>query len=150
MQTITKVIEWDMGHRIPFHNSKCRNLHGHRYRLEVTVSGELCNKKDDSSEGMVFDFGDLKEVMMLKIHDVLDHSFMWYKEDKIYITIESILKYHNQKVVIVDFIPTAENICNWIYHEMIRYEIFINKGLILENIKLFETPNSWAELHRDE
>lgn len=150
MQTITKVIEWDMGHRIPYHNSKCRNLHGHRYRLEVTASGELCNKKGDSSEGMVFDFGDLKKVMMLKIHDVLDHSFMWYKEDKIYITIESILKYHNQKVVIVDFIPTAENICNWIYHEMIRYEIFINKGLILENIKLFETPNSWAELHRDE
>lgn len=150
MQTITKVIEWDMGHRIPYHNSKCRSLHGHRYRLEVTASGELCNKKGDSSEGMVFDFGDLKKVMMLKIHDVLDHSFMWYKEDKIYITIESILKYHNQKVVIVDFIPTAENICNWIYHEMIRDEIFINKGLILENIKLFETPNSWAELHRDE
>jgi len=144
---ITKVIEWDMGHRIPNHNSKCRNLHGHRYRLEATISGSLCSKEGDSSQGMVFDFGDLKKLMMTRIHDLLDHNFMWYEKDEIYWSIESVLKKQNQRVILVGFIPTAENICRWIYDEMSGYEIF-NKDIVLEKIKLFETPNSWAEYYR--
>ena len=74
---ITKEIGIDMGHRVPNHKSKCRNPHGHRYTLEVTITAPLIDTDGASDEGMIFDFGDIKKHMMEKIHDVLDHGFMY-------------------------------------------------------------------------
>ncbi|NRA47057.1 MAG: 6-carboxytetrahydropterin synthase [Oligoflexales bacterium] len=62
---VTKIIEWDMGHRVPNHKNKCRHPHGHRYRLEVSMRGAISLEKGSSSEGMVVDFGDIKELMRI-------------------------------------------------------------------------------------
>ena len=79
MVSVTKVIEWDMGHRVPNHKHKCANPHGHRYRLELTVTGLVSEQKGSSSEGMVVDFSDIKKAMMDRIHEPLDHCFMAYE-----------------------------------------------------------------------
>ena len=57
---ITTRLEFDAGHRIPNHKSQCRNLHGHRYALEITLSGDIIHQKKASEDGMVMDFSDVK------------------------------------------------------------------------------------------
>ncbi len=142
MIKITKCIEWDMGHRVPNHNSKCRNLHGHRYRLEVTLNGDLIEIPGNSSEGMVMDFGDIKKVIMENIHDVLDHAFMFYENDSI------LYEFFNQqhrgdfKAISVPFIPTAENISGWCYRALVSH---LPNRLQIDKLRLYETPNSWAD-----
>ena len=58
---IGKIIQWDMGHRVLNHRSVCKGLHGHRYKAEICVEGDLVEKKDVSEEGMVIDFADIKK-----------------------------------------------------------------------------------------
>jgi 6-pyruvoyltetrahydropterin/6-carboxytetrahydropterin synthase len=67
----TKTVEFDYGHRVPRHDSKCRNIHGHRGKVEVTVEG--CLTFEGSSSGMVMDFGHIKQIMNEEIVDRLDH-----------------------------------------------------------------------------
>ncbi len=142
MIEVTKVVEWDMGHRVPNHANKCRFPHGHRYRLEVRLSGELNSQQGTSSEGMVFDFGDIKRVLVEKIHDVLDHSFMAYQHDTL------LTHMHEQypqemQVLFVPFIPTAENIIIWC-HEQLKSAF--PSHVHISHLRLYETPNSWADL----
>lgn len=139
---VTKIIEWDMGHRVPNHKSKCRNPHGHRYRLEVTITGDIINKSGDSSEGMVLDFGDIKQLIKVKIHDLLDHGFMIYARDMEMVKAFSVFK-ETYRLIYVDFIPTAENIVAWCYKEL--YGHVIDMGCKISRLRLYETPNSWAD-----
>ena len=60
---ITRRLEFDAGHRIPNHASQCRHLHGHRYAIEVTVSGEIVAAEGDSEQGMVADFAGIKALL---------------------------------------------------------------------------------------
>ena len=74
---ITKIRRWietDTGHRVPNHKSKCRNIHGHRYRWEVELEGTTVTDKGTSDEGMLMDFSDVKSILMEYIHDVVDHA----------------------------------------------------------------------------
>lgn len=138
---ITRIIEWDMGHRVPNHKSKCRNPHGHRYRLELTITGDLVNTPGDSAEGMVHDFGDVKQAMVEHIHDVLDHGFMLAEEDHHLI---ASLQQCNQdfRLIIVPFIPTAERIAQWCFEQLL--DVF-PASMQISRVRLFETPNSWAD-----
>jgi len=142
---ITKIIEFDMGHRIPNHKSQCRNLHGHRYKLEVSVTGEISQKKGESDEGMVLDFSDIKHLLKTEIHDVCDHAFMVYEGDSILIDF-----FHTNadlKVVIVPFIPTAEHIAQWIFSLLDgRFREKFGTQLQLATVGLWETPTSKAEI----
>lgn len=140
---ITKIVEFDLGHRIPNHDSKCKNPHGHRYRLEVTVGGDISEEVTSSSEGMVMDFGNIKKIMTEEIHDVLDHGFVYYKNDAIMKAFYD--EHRDLKSIEVGFIPTAENLANWCYE--ILFVIFNAGGIILEKVVLYETPNSWAEIN---
>ena len=73
---IGKVIQWDMGHRVLNHRSVCKGLHGHRYKAEICVEGNLVEKKDASEEGMVIDFADIKKTAQKFVQEELDHAFM--------------------------------------------------------------------------
>ena len=146
MVEVTKIIEWDMGHRVPNHKSKCRNPHGHRYRAEVTCGGPIIDNEGASDEGMVMDFSDIKAVITEKIHDVLDHGFMIYDKDEI---MYKLLKEEaNDKegcdfrLIVVPFIPTAENLVRWC-HDQIKNDL--PEGVKVTKVRLFETPNSWAD-----
>src|SRR4051812_9687285 len=77
--TATREIGIDMGHRVTNHGSKCRNVHGHRYTIEATITGDLI--PDGASEGMVMDFSFLKEEMMREIDEYCDHALcLWVKD----------------------------------------------------------------------
>lgn len=144
---VIKEIQWDMGHRVTNHRSACRNLHGHRYRAEICVEGDLISKSGISDEGMVIDFGDIKAIATKHIHDVLDHGFMVWDKDRLLVNFFK--KNKNLKHIIVPLVPTSENIAAWIF--VILDKHFKDKyktGLRLNSIKLWETPTSVAICER--
>lgn len=132
-----------MGHRIPNHKSKCRNLHGHRYRAEITISGEIQNKKETSNEGMVLDFGDIKKMLNEEIIEKHDHSFMISENDNILYDFSE--KNNDLKFSVVSFIPTAENIAKWLGEILERRLTKLYGGNFeLYSLQLWETPTSSA------
>lgn len=136
---ISRQIEWDMGHRVMNHNSKCKNLHGHRYKMEICMKGNVIEKKNNSSQGMVIDFGEIKSIALTNIHDVLDHGFMVWDQDKLLVSFFK--KNPDQKHIIVSFTPTAENIASWIFKKLDPlFQDTYGTGLKLYSIKLWETP----------
>ena len=138
---ITKYIEIDMGHRVPNHKSKCRNVHGHRYKIEVGVDDKVVHTKGVSDEGMVIDFGDIKTILMEEIDAKFDHGYTLYKEDA-YAYIFDTLKKDGQKIIFVDFIPTAENLAKHWFH-LIKAKL-AEKKIKIYQIKVWETPTSTA------
>ncbi|MDG1549633.1 MAG: 6-carboxytetrahydropterin synthase, partial [Candidatus Poseidoniaceae archaeon] len=79
---IRRYVETDTGHRVPNHKSKCRHLHGHRYRFEAEIEGDVVSVKGVSDEGMLMDFSDISHILTEKIHDIVDHAFVVYQGDK--------------------------------------------------------------------
>lgn len=140
---ITKEIQWDMGHRVANHKSKCRNVHGHRYKAEVSLEGNLILKSGVSDEGMVMDFADVKNIAMKYVHDVLDHGFMVWSKDK---TIYNFFKKNRDlKHIVVPFVPTSENIAMWVFVQLDKkFKDRYGTGLKLNSVKLWETPTSSA------
>jgi 6-pyruvoyltetrahydropterin/6-carboxytetrahydropterin synthase len=149
--TVSKEVEFDAGHRVPGHKSKCRNPHGHRYRLQVTIAGDLVTTPGASDEGMLADFGDLKTLMTEKVHDVLDHGFIVYEGDDVMGQMFNLhrgkqMGSNKFKVIVVPFVPTAENLARWCYEQL---EASVNlMGFDLAQIKLWETPTSLATYAR--
>lgn len=139
MMHVTRTIEWDMGHRVPEHCSKCRNPHGHRYRLDLTVAGKI-HEEPGSAQGMVIDFAEIKRALSERVHDVLDHSFMVYEDDE---AMAAFYREHpDLRHVFVPYVPTAENICRWCY-EQLREALPPSVSIV--RLRIFETPNCWAD-----
>lgn len=135
---IAKEFRWEMGHRLPEHSGLCRNIHGHSYRMVVEISGEVL------SNGMIIDFYDLG-LIVKPILSKLDHCFLVYSKDK---PVLEFLKKHKMKMVVVEYLATVENICSDIT-EKIAFEFKKQKVRNISEIsvKLFETPNSFAEMN---
>lgn len=138
---VSKIIEWDMGHRIPNHRSKCKNLHGHRYRMELSLSGDLVQKQKESNEGMVIDFSDIKKMLESEILIPCDHSFMVADSDSI---MTSFYKKHPElKHIIVPFIPTAEEIAKWCAEKInTRLKSKYKGSITIYSLTIWETPTS--------
>lgn len=112
---ITKYFEFESAHHLPNYEGKCHNLHGHSYKLEVSVEGPV-----DEQTGMVLDFGILSDVVKIKIIDRLDHNLL-----------NSVLE-----------VPTAENLIKWMHDELVDS---LPQGITIKKIKLYETSKSSAE-----
>lgn len=141
---ITTRLEFDAGHRIPNHKSQCRNLHGHRYAIEITLSGDIINASDVSDNGMVMDFSDVKRIARESVVDVWDHAFLVFKEDKVVLDFLNTLP--NHKTVIFPSVPTAENMAAEAFEILkSQYKDTYGNHLTLEHVRLYETPNSWAD-----
>lgn len=145
MLTITRKLEFDAGHRIPDHKSQCRNLHGHRYTLEITLVGAVIDVEGSSDNGMIMDFSDIKALAKQHLIDVWDHAFLVYeKDDKVRSFLESI---PGHKTVIIDRIPTVENLAQTAFDILnAAYKDRYGTGLRLHKLVLHETPNCWAEI----
>jgi len=101
--TVERYVDIDAGHRVARHESKCSNLHGHRYRLTVNVAGPV--KTDNSPEhGMVIDFSRIKTALMV-IHDQWDHRFLVGDDDPIAHDLRAL-----PGTIVLPFQPTAENL----------------------------------------
>jgi 6-pyruvoyltetrahydropterin/6-carboxytetrahydropterin synthase len=144
---ITRRLEFDAGHRIPNHKSQCRHLHGHRYAIEITLSGEIIAAAGSSEEGMVMDFGDVKEIAKRLVVDAWDHAFLVYSGDREVADFLRSLPDH--KTVVLDVVPTAENLAREAFRLLEpAYRDVYGNALRLERVRLYETPNNWADATR--
>lgn len=144
---VTRRLEFDAGHRIPDHKSQCRHLHGHRYAIEITLSGEVIVEAGDPANGMVMDFSEIKALARQHLVDPWDHAFLVYAGDRQ--VVEFLETIPNHKTVVLNRIPTAENLAEtafWILDAVYR-DTYGNQ-LRLERVRLFETPNCWADAVR--
>lgn len=130
---IAKEFHWEMGHRLPEHFGKCKNIHGHSYKMIVELEGSL------DEMGMIMDYFDLKK-MVNPIIDVLDHAFMVYKEDR---EIIDFLKSVKSKMMIVDFQSTVENICKYILTQIQKQKMPSNVNKV--KVRIFESVDDYAE-----
>jgi len=133
---IAKEFRWEMGHRLPFHEGLCKNIHGHSYKMVV----EICGNVDKN--GMIIDFFDLGKIVKPMI-EKYDHAFLCWENDKI---VKNFLNKNKMKRVFTDYHSTVENICSdlsgQIYSKLKKLK---NKNFDELIVKIFETPNSYAE-----
>ena len=139
MITCTRKIEFDYGHRVFKHQSKCRHIHGHRGVLEVTA--KLDSNLDEL--GMVVDFSVLKEKIGGWIDQNWDHNFLVYNCD--FETRKALSAISDSRPpFICEFNPTAENMAEYILKEVCP-KVLIGTGVTIISVILYETPNGKAE-----
>ena len=144
--SITRRLEFDSGHRIPNHGGQCKHLHGHRYAIEVTLTGEVADHPGKADDGMVLDFGDIKRLTNQHLVELWDHAFLVAKEDESLVAFLATLP--NHKTVVMEHVPTVENLANAAY--AILQPVFnqaFSGRLELSSLRLYETPNCWADVH---
>jgi 6-pyruvoyltetrahydropterin/6-carboxytetrahydropterin synthase len=142
---ITRHLEFDAGHRIPNHDGQCRHLHGHRYQIEVTLSGQIVQTPGGADEGMLMDFGHIKSILQENIVEPWDHSFFVAKSDQILINFLQSIPGH--KTTIIDGVPTAENLAKIAFDILSPKFIDIYQGRVyLKQLRIYETPNCWADV----
>jgi len=124
MLTVTKIFKFEAAHWLPFYDGACHNLHGHSYKLEVTVTGEVKENVKNPQCGMIIDFSVLKSIVEEKIIRRFDHS--------------NLNEFFSN--------PTAENMVEY-FAESINMALPTN--IVLVSIKLWETDSSYAEITRD-
>ncbi|CAG0986275.1 6-pyruvoyltetrahydropterin/6-carboxytetrahydropterin synthase [Rhodocyclaceae bacterium] len=141
---ITRRLEFDAGHRIPDHNSQCRHLHGHRYAIEITLSGKIIKAAGQSDNGMVMDFSEVKALAKKHLVDAWDHAFLAYRGDGA--IVDFLASINGHKTVLLDHVPTAENLANIAFATLAPvYRDQFDNQLRLERIRIYETPNCWAD-----
>lgn len=119
---LSKTFRFEAAHQLPGHRGKCARLHGHSYRLEVSVRGPIKDAPGESDHGMVTDFGDLSHIVHEVIIERLDHS-----------NLNDVTGLHT----------TAENVAHWIW------DALVNAGLqdeFLYRIRLWETETGYCEI----
>ena len=144
---ITRRLEFDAGHRIPDHASQCRHLHGHRYAIEITLAGDIIRRDGDSANGMVMDFSEVKALATEHLIEAWDHAFLAFAGDREVVDFLRSLPGH--KTVVLDVVPTAENLAQIAFRILDPvYRDTYGNHLRLERVRLYETPNCWAESSR--
>jgi 6-pyruvoyltetrahydropterin/6-carboxytetrahydropterin synthase len=145
---ITRRLEFDAGHRIPHHKSQCRHLHGHRYAIEISLSGNVVNTPGASEEGMVMDFSDVKAIAQKQVVEPWDHAFLVYAGDTVVADFLQSIEGH--KTVVLDCVPTAENLAAKAFQLLDgAYHDVYGNNLRLERVRIYETPNNWADAVRE-
>ena len=146
---ITRRLEFDAGHRIPHHESQCRHLHGHRYAIEVTVSGDVIVDDRDPEQGMVADFGGIKAVVQHHIVAPWDHAFLAYARDRAVLDFLATLPGH--RTVTFEAPPTAEHLAATALRILApAFAAAYGERLHVEQVRIYETPNCWADALREE
>lgn len=130
---ITRRLTLDAGHRVPGHEGKCRNLHGHTYTVEVEVFGPI------PDDGMVLDFGVVKEIMATVL-DPWDHAFLVWEQDTAVLAALDVDPLWRR--VTLPYPPTAENLAR-IAANALRAPLR-RSGVTLASVRVWETPNCWA------
>ena len=130
---IAKEFNWEMGHRLPEHFGKCKNIHGHSYKMLVEIEGDVMEN------GMVMDYYHLKDVIEPLV-EKMDHAFLVYHEDE---TVIEFLEKMNSKRVVVNFQSTVENITNFFLTEIKNARLPSN--ICKVKVRVCETPDDYAE-----
>jgi 6-pyruvoyltetrahydropterin/6-carboxytetrahydropterin synthase len=137
---VTKEFTFEMAHVLWNYDGPCRNVHGHSYRLFVTLSGVPVDEPENPKNGMVIDFTDLKNIVKKEIVTIFDHAVVVSKQFDKEKTVMFIKMFGN--TVLVDYQPTCENLVSDFSGRIIR---LLPPGIKLHNLKLYETATSFAE-----
>ena len=142
---VTKEFNFEMAHALWNYDGACKNIHGHSYKVFVTIIGEPNPTEGDPKYGMVIDFKELKDYIKGSVIDLLDHSLIVHKNTESE-GLKAVKKMY-EKVYVFDFQPTCEN--------LVLYIVDTVQGLLPDNIKLhsvkmLETATSFAEWYADD
>ena len=138
---ITKQFSFETGHALYGYDGKCKNVHGHSYKLSVTVIGTPISDTSHVKFGMVIDFGDLKKIVKEEIVDVYDHATVFNKNTP-HVDLAKELSNRGHNVLLVDYQPTSEMMVTD-FAEKIKTRL--PEHISLHSLKLQETETSFAE-----
>lgn len=138
---ITKQFSFETGHALYGYDGKCRNVHGHSYKLSVTVIGTPISDSSHVKYGMVIDFGDLKKIVNEEIVDIFDHATVFNKNTP-HVELAAELKNRGHHVLLVDYQPTSEMM---VIDFAEKIGSRLPQNIRLHSIKLQETESSFAE-----
>lgn len=137
---ITKKFSFETGHALYGYDGKCRNVHGHSYKLWVTVIGTPIEDTNHVKLGMVIDFNDLKKIVKEEIVDMFDHATVFNKNTP-HVELAAQLQERGHHVLLVDYQPTSENM---IADFAGRIQKKLPEDIKLHSLKLQETETSYA------
>lgn len=135
MTKVTKTVKFDAAHVLTNHQGLCKNLHGHTYRVDVTVEG-------DESTDMVIDFKELKNLANEVICSLFDHAFIYNTESEGEREIAAVVEKHGMRAVAIPFRSTAENLAKHFYGLLAPR---LSASSRLATVKVWETADSCAE-----
>jgi len=138
---ITKQFSFETGHALYGYDGKCKNVHGHSYRLDVTVIGEPIADNTNVKFGMVIDFSDLKKIVKEEIVNVFDHATVFNKNTP-HVELAKALGDRGHNVLLVDYQPTSEMM---VIDFAKKIKTRLPDNIKLFSLKLQETATSFAE-----
>lgn len=140
---VTKEFKFEMAHALFGHDGPCNNIHGHSYRLCVTLKGKPLNNMKSPKAGMVIDFADMKSIVNTEIIQTFDHALVLNKKSP-----TNILKaVKEQKLVLLSFQPTCENLVIYFAKNLKKK---FPSSVALYSLLLSETSTSFAEWYADD
>jgi 6-pyruvoyltetrahydropterin/6-carboxytetrahydropterin synthase len=143
---VTKQFTFETGHALYGYDGKCKNVHGHSYKLSVTVIGTPSTTRDDVKLGMVIDFGDLKQIVKEEVVDPFDHATVFNKNTP-HIELAEELQNRGHKVILANYQPTSENM---VIDFAEKITARLPAHLLLHSLKLRETETAYAEWFRED
>ncbi|MDO5510103.1 MAG: 6-carboxytetrahydropterin synthase [Weeksellaceae bacterium] len=138
---LTKIFTFETAHALHGYDGKCKNVHGHSYKLFVTIAGTPINDIQEVKNGMVMDFGDLKSIVNQEIIEPLDHAILLNKNTP-HAKLGKQLQNSGHKVIFTDWQPTCENMLID-FASKLKAQLPVNIKLVA--LKLHETENSYGE-----
>lgn len=137
---VTKVFTFDMAHALHGYDGLCKNIHGHTYRLSVTLIGKTIQEEGHAKQGMVIDFSDFKKIVKEKVIDVFDHTLV-LNANSPHAKIQGLAD-NFERLILTDYQPSCENLLIDILE---RIKTDLPSNVELYNVRLEETPTSYAE-----
>jgi len=138
---VTKSFGFETGHALFGYDGLCKNVHGHSYKLYVTVVGSPIDDQNHVKNGMVIDFKDLKTIVKSEVVDVFDHATVFNKNTP-HVELAKTLFNCGHKVLLVDYQPTSEKMVIDFAH---RIASRLPAHIKLHNLRLHETATAYAE-----
>lgn len=142
---ITKEFNFEAAHALWNYNGLCQNIHGHSYKLYVTIIGSPIDDKKDPKFGMIMDFGDLKKLIKESVIDIFDHSLIVF-EDAANDIIKTTAQMYGRLILTI-YQPTCENM---VADFAKRIQSILPKNLKLHSLKLYETATAYCEWYAED
>lgn len=144
---VTKEFHFEMAHALYGYDGPCKNIHGHSYKLSVCIIGKINNQENHPKNGMVVDFTDLKAIVNSQIIEKFDHTLVLNAKSPHKEFVEKDPHLRDEKVILVDYQPTCENLVIDFVKKIIPH---LSQGVKLHHLLLSETSTSFAEWYADD
>lgn len=144
---LTKLFTFEAAHALDGYDGKCRHIHGHSYRLSVTVKGTPLSDENDPKCGMTLDFGELKRIVNEHIVDKFDHSLVVHRTDEADDEWLAPLDERFGNIIVTSYRPTCENM---LVDFAARLQSALPEGVTLHSMKMYETATSCAEWYAED